>query len=110
MSQLDTIMTQAGLPALRRVFGDTAVYTPPYTPPAEPEPVSTWVILRKAGDLVGQYAPRLETRLTARLPVADVPRPLIGSTLTVNSATYRIDQIPDEDAYFVTVALRETTP
>lgn len=110
MSQLDTIMTQAGLPALRRVLGDDAVYTPPYAPPAEPAPVSTWVMLRKGSDLVGQYAPRVETRLTAQLPVADVPRPLIGSTLTINSVTYRIDQIPEETAYFVTVALREITP
>ena len=44
MSQFDTIMATAGLPAFRRVFGDAAVYTPPYTPPAEPAPVSTWVI------------------------------------------------------------------
>lgn len=106
MSLLDTIMTQTGLPALRRVFGDDAVYTPPYTAPAEPEPVTTWAILRKASDLVGQYTPRLEARLIAQLPVADVPRPLIGSTLTVHSITYRIDQVAEETAYFVTVALR----
>ncbi len=99
-------MTQAGLPALRRVLGDTAVYTPPYTAPAEPEPVSTWVMLRKGSALVGTYGDRLETRLTAQLPTADVPRPVIGATLTVNSATYRIDQVQDETQHLITVALR----
>ncbi len=106
MSQLDAIMTQTGLPALRRVLGDDAVYTPPYTPPAKPAPVTTWALLRTGADLVGQYTPRLETRLTAQLPVADVPRPMIGATLTVNSATYRIDQVMEETAYLITVALR----
>ena len=108
MSQLDTIMATAGLPAFRRVFGDAAVYTPPYTAPEEPEPVSTWVMLRKAGQLVGQYGDRLETRQTAQLPTTDVPRPVIGATLTVNSVTYRIDQVQDETQHLITVVLRTT--
>jgi hypothetical protein len=106
MSQLDTIMATAGLPALRRVLGDEAVYTPPYTPPAEPAPVNTWAVLRKDSALVGQYGERLEARQTAQLPAAEVPHPVIGSTLTVASVPYRIDQVMDETAYFVTVALR----
>ena len=106
MSQLDTIMTQTGLPALRRVFGDAAVYTPPYTPPAEPEPVSTWVILRKASDLVGEFGERFESRLTAQLPLTDIPQPMIGSTLTIGATVYRIDQVIEQTAYFSTVALR----
>lgn len=106
MSQLDAIMTQTGLPALRRVFGDDAVYTPPYTPPAEPAPVNTWAIPRKGSDLVGQYNERLEARQTAQLPIAEIPHPVIGATLTLQSASYRIDMVMGETAYFVTVALR----
>lgn len=109
MSLLATIMTNAGLPALRQAFGDDATYTPPYTPPAEPAPVSTWVILRTSAALVGQYGVVLEPRLTAQLPKADVPRPKIGAALVVGSATYRVDQQLEESAFFVTVALREVT-
>jgi len=108
MSQFDTIMATAGLPAFRRVFGDAAVYTPPVIPPAEPAPISTWAMLRKAGQLVGQYGDRLETRQTAQLPTTDVPRPVIGATLTVNSVTYRIDQVQDETQHLITVVLRTT--
>ncbi|MFZ4792336.1 MAG: head-tail joining protein [Candidatus Competibacteraceae bacterium] len=109
MSQLDAVMAQAGLPALRRVLGDAAVYTPPYTAPALPAPVSTWAMLRKGSTLVGQYSDRLETRLTAQLPTAEVPHPVIGATLTINSVSYRIDQVQEETAYFITVALRVPT-
>ncbi|HOW75593.1 MAG TPA: hypothetical protein PK959_06635 [Candidatus Competibacteraceae bacterium] len=106
MSQLDTLMTQSGIPALLRMFGDDATYTPPYTPPAAPEPVSTWAIVRTGSVLMGQYGERLEPRRTAQLPKSAVPRPLIGATLVVNGITYRIDQQVDESDYFVTVAIR----
>lgn len=109
MSLLATIMTNAGLPALRQAFGDDATYTPPYTPPAEPAPVSTWAILRAGSNLVGQYGVTLEPRMTAMLPKDAVPRPKVGAALAVGSATYRVDQQLDESAFFVTVALREVT-
>lgn len=107
MSLLSTLMTQTGLPALRQAFGEDATYTPPYTPPASPAPVSTWAILRMGSAMVGQYGPLLEPRLTAQLPKSDVPRPKIGATLVVGTATYRIDQQVEETDFFVTVALRE---
>lgn len=106
MSLLDTIMTRTGLPALRQSFGDDATYTPPYTPPAEPAPVSTWAIVRISSVMMGQYGDRLEPRRTAQLPKSDVPRPVIGATLVVNDITYRIDQQVDESDFFVTVAIR----
>lgn len=106
MSLLATIMTNAGLPALRQAFGDDATYTPPYTPPALPAPVSTWAIVRTNSELIGQYGERLEARLTAQLPRADVPDPIIGAALVVGTVTYRIDQQLAESDWFVTVALR----
>ena len=106
MSQLDTIMAQAGLPAFRRVFGDAAVYTPPYTAPAEPAPISTWVMLRPDDRSIGGYGLLNEPALTARLPTADVPDPKIGSALTVGSMTYRIARIVGRGAYFVEVVLQ----
>lgn len=106
MSQLDTIMATAGLPAFKRVLGDAAVYTPPYTPPAEPAPVSTWAILRHDDRTIGDYGPLNEPALTAQLPVADVPSPKIGSTLTVGSAVYRIARISNRTAYFIQVVLQ----
>lgn len=106
MSRLDTIMATTGLPTLRQMFGDDATYTPPYTPPAAPAPVSTWAIVRTGSVLMGQYGERLEPRRTAQLPKSDVPRPVIGAALVVNGSTYRIDQQVDESDYFVTVAIR----
>lgn len=105
MSLLDTIMAQTGLPALRRVFGDAAVYTPPYTPPAKPAPVNTWAMLQKSSAQVGDFGERFEPRLTAQLPLAEIPQPVIGSTLTVNSTTYRIEQLMEQTDYFITVVL-----
>lgn len=106
MSQFDTIMATAGLPAFRRVFGDDAVYTPPYTPPAEPAPISTWAMLRHDDRSIGGYGLLNEPALTARLPTADVPDPKIGSALVVNSLTYRIARIVGRGAYFVEVVLQ----
>jgi hypothetical protein len=109
MSLLSTIMADTGLPALRRAFGADAVYTPPYVAPAEPAPVSTWAIVRTRSDLMGQYGPLLEPRVTAQLPKSDVPRPKIGAALVVGAATYRIDQQLEETDFFVTVAVREAS-
>ncbi len=108
MSQFATLMRTVGMPAIERALGDAATYTPPYTPPAEPAPVETWAIVRTRSDLVGQYGERLEPRITAKLPRADVPRPKIGATLAVGAALYRIDQQLEESDWFITVALRVT--
>jgi len=105
MSRLMDLMTTHGLPALRRELGDDAVYTPPYTAPAEPEPVNTWAIVRAGGVMVGQYGETFEPRQTATLPKSDVALPKIGATLVVSTVTYRIDQIIGHDDLFHTVAL-----
>lgn len=98
-------MAAAGLPALRRVFGDPAIYTPPYTPPAEPDPVDTWAIIRHGDVINGEYGLLNEPATTARLPVADVPNPKIGASLVVNSTTYRITRIAARTGYFTQVVL-----
>lgn len=105
MSRLIDLMTSRGLPALRRELGDDAVYTPPYTAPAEPEPVDTWAIMRASSVMVGQYGESFEPRQTATLPKSDVALPKIGATLVVGTVTYRIDQIIDQDNLFHVVAL-----
>jgi hypothetical protein len=108
MSQFATIMRTVGMPVFERVLGDVATYTPPYTPPALPAPVATWAIVRVRSDLVGQYGERLEPRITAKLPRAEVPRPKIGAALAVGATVYRIDQQLEEGDWFITVALRVT--
>ena len=105
MSLFSILMTQTGLPALRRAFGEEAVYTPPAS--SLDEPVITWAILRMSSNDVGQYGERLEPRPTAPLPKSDIERPKIGGLLVMGDKTYRIDQQLDESDYFTTVALRE---
>jgi hypothetical protein len=105
MSQLDQIMAKSGLPAFRRVFGDDAIYTPPYTPPAEPSPISTWAMIRHGDVINGEYGLMHEAATTARLPISDVPSPKIGASLVVNSTTYRITRIADRTDYFTQVVL-----
>mgnify|MGYP000965630497 FL=1 len=100
MSRLDEIMTNVGLPALRKQFGDDAIYTP-----TTGVPVSTWAMLSQALEQVGEYSPRAEMRRTAELPYADVPAPEIGATLTVHDVMYRIDQVLDSDGLTVKVAI-----
>ncbi len=101
MSQFDDLMATTGMPSFRRVLGDDATYTP-----VAGDPVATWCIFRHDSDLVGQYGERLESRLTAQLPVADVPEPQPGDSLTVGGKTYRIDQVARRDGLFVEVAIR----
>ena len=105
MSQIDTIMAAAGLPAFRRAFGDDAVYTPPYISPALPAPVNTWAMIRHGDVVNGEYGLLNEPATTARLPVADVPNPKIGASLVVNSTTYRITRIAARTGYFTQVVL-----
>lgn len=101
MSQLDDIMATVGMPAFRRVLGDDATYTP-----VAGDPVMTWVRFRHDSELVGQYGPRPESRLTAQLPVADVPEPQPGDSLTAKGKTYRVDQVISRNDLFVEVAIR----
>lgn len=101
MSLLDTIMATRGMPALRRVLGDDATYTP-----ASGSPVATWAIIKRGSAFVGQYGEMLENRITAQLPKAAVPDPQPGDSLTVGSKTYRIDQVVNDDGLFVEVAIR----
>lgn len=106
MSLLDTLMQTAALPAFRRVMGDDAVYTPAYTPPAEPAPVATWAMLNRGLAAVGDYGERMERRLTVQLPKADVSDPQPGDTLTIGATTYRLDQVVADDGFLIEVAIR----
>lgn len=99
-------MQTVGLPAFKRAMGDAAVYTPAYTPPALPVPINTWAILNRGSVAVGEFGERLEPRLTAQLPKADVPDPQPGDGLSVGTTTYRIDQTVNDDGLFVEVAIR----
>lgn len=103
MSRLDDIMTNVGLPALRKQLGDDAVYTPPGG-----SPVATWAMMSASMELVGQYSPVAEPRATAELPVADVPDPKIGASLVVNGSTYRVGQVIANDGYTYTVTVALT--
>lgn len=109
MSRLMDLMTTRGLPALQRELGDDAVYTPPYTAPAEPEPVTTWAIVRASSAMVGEYGETFEPRQIAMLPKSAVALPKIGATLVVSTVTYRIDQIINHNDLFHTVALSVIT-
>ena len=108
MSQFATLMQTVGMPIFEQVLGDAATYTPPYTPPALPAPVATWAIVRVKSELVGEFGERMEPRITAKLPRAEVPRPKIGAALAVGATVYRIDQQLEEGNWFITVALRVT--
>lgn len=102
MSQLADLMARVGMPAFRRVAGDAVTYTP-----AGGDPVTTWAVFQHSSALVGQYAPLLENRLMAKIPVEDVPTPQSGDSLTVTTSgkTYRIDQPTESNAFFTTVTL-----
>ena len=102
MSLFDTIMTDAGMPAFRRMLGDEVTYTPEVG-----SSVSTWAIFSKISEYAGQYEDRLETRDVAKLPVADVPRPVAGGTLTFGSTVYRIGKVMDINKRFATVLIKE---
>ncbi len=106
MSRFADLMSNTGLPALRRVFGDNATYTPAYTPPAEPAPVTTWAILTTEAAFVGQYGERVEQRLAAELPKAAVGIPQPGDTLAIGANSYRVDQVITDDGFMVKVAIR----
>jgi hypothetical protein len=101
MSLFDTIMATAGMPAFRRVLGDEVTYTPEVG-----SPISTWAIFSKISEYAGQYEDRLETRDVAKLPVADVPRPVAGDIVTINGATYRVGRLLSIDDYFALVLLK----
>jgi hypothetical protein len=101
MSLFDQIFKNTGMSMFRRVLGDAAVYEPGFGAAK-----ATWAILNRSVDNVGQFGERLENRLTAQLPKADVPEPQPGDALTVGATTYRIDQTVNDDGLFVEVAIR----
>ena len=90
------------MPAFRRMLGDEVTYTPEVG-----SSVSTWAIFSKISEYAGQYEDRLETRDVAKLPVADVPRPVAGGTLTFGSTVYRIGKVMDINKRFATVLIKE---
>lgn len=101
MSQLDQIFQTTGMPIFRRIFGDAAVYKPGFGAAK-----ATWAIVNRSAENVGQFGERLENRVTAQLPAADVPDPQPGDSLTVGTTVYRIDQKLFDDGLFVEVAIR----
>lgn len=95
------MMDNVGSPAFRRWLGDEATYTPEFG-----DPISTWVRLSKSSEYAGQYEDRLEERNIAKLPIADVPRPLSGSTLTVGATVYRIGRTIEIGKRSITVLIK----
>lgn len=101
MSLLDTIMTNTGMPAFRRVLGDEATYTP-----AVGDPVATWSTFSRGSSMEGESSERHEPRFTAKLPISDVPEPKPGDHLTIKSVVYRIDQVIGSNNLFIEVSIR----
>lgn len=104
MSRFNEIMSSAGMPAFRRIFGDEATYTP-----VSGSPITTWAILSKSSEYAGEYDDRLERRITAKLPASDVSAPKPGDTLEIDGVTYRVGQTLSIGMYFVEVLLRVIT-
>ena len=98
-SQFDAIMAQTGLPALRRAFGEPIGYSGSVE-------VATWAMFSRNPATVGQFGELIEARITAEIPLADVPDPQPGDTLMRGDVEYRVDQISGDDGYLVTVVLR----
>ncbi|MDG4562564.1 MAG: hypothetical protein P9E88_14850 [Candidatus Competibacter sp.] len=98
-SQFDAIMAQTGLPALRRAFGEPVVYSGSVD-------VTTWAMVSRNPATVGQFGELIEARITAEIPLADVPDPQPGDTLELGDVEYRVDQVSGDDGYMVTVVLR----
>lgn len=108
MSQFSTLMQGAGMATFRQYFGDAAFYTPPAIAGGNsPEPISTWAILKRDAESIGQYGERIETRVTAKIPTTDVPRPKVGGTVYADRRLYTVDAVIDESANFYKLALRE---
>lgn len=95
-SQVDAIMVQIGLPALRRAFGEPVVYSGSVD-------VTTWAMFARSPAPVGEL---IEARIAAALPLTDVPDPQPGDTLMRGDVEYRVDQVSGDDGYTVTVVLR----
>lgn len=102
MSQFDAILAQQGIPIMRRLFGDEAVYTR-----KDGVEISTWVMLKTDIGFAGQRDIRPETVQSVEIPIADLvidPQP--GDHVTFKGQTYRVDQLLDNDGDFYRVAIR----
>lgn len=102
MSQFDQMIATRGIPIMRRLFGDEAIYTR-----KNGAVISTWVMLATDLGFAGQRDIRPETVRSVELPVADLltdPQP--GDQVTFKAQTYRVDQLLDNDGEFYRVAIR----
>lgn len=102
MSQFDNILVSQGVPIMRQVFGEEALYTR-----KDGSEVATWVMPSTDLGFAGQRNIRAETQLSVEIPVADLvidPQP--GEHVTFKSKTYVVDQLLDNDGLFFKVAIR----
>lgn len=102
MSQFDQIMATRGIPVMRRVLGDEAVYTR-----KNGSTINTWVMLTTTLGFAGQRDIRPEIVQSVEIPITDlVSDPQPGDQITVKNVTYRVDQLLDNDGDFYKVAIR----
>lgn len=84
---------------MRRLFGWDVVYSGSVD-------ADTWAIFTRATATIGQYGEVVEPRITAQLPLADVPDPQPGDTLETGDLEYIVDQVVGNDGYLVEVVVR----
>lgn len=102
MSRFDVILATDGLPILRQMFGEDAVYTR-----RAGVQINTWVIHKTDLGFAGQRNIQAETALSVEIPVADLltdPQP--GDSVLFLNRTYRVDQLLDNDGLFYRIAIR----
>jgi len=75
MSQLDAIMTQTGLPALRRVFGDDAVYIEKFV--VNPRHVEVQVLADRYGNTVHLFERDCSIQRRNQKVVEESPCPVL---------------------------------
>lgn len=102
MNLFDAAMASSGKPALRRAFGFDALYTPRATGIG----VNTWLIPGTDLDYAGQFSQRAETRLSAEIPISDIPEPQPGDGVVYDGKSYQVAQLLGNDGLFYRVALR----
>ena len=66
----------------------------------ESEETSTWVILGKDSEYIGEYDDRIELSDIAKIPVEDVPTPINGAKILVRGVLYSVGKIIKASKYF----------
>ena len=89
------IMSIIGLPIFEEKFGDSCVYID-----LNGNETSTWVILGKDSEYIGEYDDRIELSDIAKIPVEDVPTPINGAKILVKGVLYSVGKIIKASKYF----------